>query len=140
MIKNIFSRSLLIIIFSVITILLTWNFYVTEGQIFGNELDSLVYVDKDPIHSAEIQTLHIQIMNAKNNEPIKFAYIDGIVKDSKGFVEQIFAGLTDGNGKISHSWKVNENAMPGEHKIYLDIISTGFKPLSQIEPFTIIKE
>jgi hypothetical protein len=138
MITNIFSQSL--IIFFVITILLTWNFYVTEGQIEGNELNSFVYVEKDSIQPAEIQTLYVQIINAKNNEPIKFAYVDGIVRDSKGFVEQIFAGLTDGNGKISHTWKINENAIPGEHKIYLDIISTGFKPLSHIETFTISKE
>ena len=138
MIANIFSQSL--IIFFVIATLLLWNFHVIEGQIVRNQMNSFVSIEKDPIKPSEIQTLHIQITNSKINEPVKFAYVDGIVRDPNGFVEHIFAALTDGNGKISHAWKIKENSISGEYKIFLDVISPGFKPLSLIETFKILQE
>ena len=136
MFANIFSYFL--ITFFGITILLLLNFHSIEGQVFANQMSSFVSVEKDTIKPPEFQSITIQITNTNTNEPVKFAYIDGIVKNSNGFVEHIFAGLTDGNGKLSHAWKIDKNSIPGEYKIYLDIIATGFNPLSARETFRIL--
>jgi hypothetical protein len=95
-------------------------------------------VDKNPIVPGDVQTVRIIVSDADSGQPIAHADIKGLVTNPSGKSKE-FNVATDMHGEVSHSWKINKKAGPGEITVGLQVASLDYETKELTTHFQVIK-
>jgi hypothetical protein len=132
----------MISIFAILFLIYFYNYNYSafgQTQIINDMMNASVSFDKDKLYPMENQKVNVQVFDAKTNGTIHLAYVDLIVRDTNNIAIKLFSGLTDEKGNFSYTWKIDENAEPGDYTVNLDIIATGYKPLGISKTYIVTK-
>ena len=104
------------------------------------ELSISINVAKDHIVPGNKQTIAITISDAKSNDKVYGAIVQGAVYYLSDY-EKTFSGITDKDGQINpYSWKINGNAKPGKYTVEVHASADGdrYKSVSKTSTFMVI--
>ena len=78
-----------------------------------SDLELSINIDTNPITRGNEQTITVNIIDKDSKEELSGIEINGFIKYASRTTTKSFSGITDSDGKLSHSWKIGENSKPG---------------------------
>jgi hypothetical protein len=107
------------------------------GNGSNSELDVSIAVGRDPIVRGNIQTISTTVTDSQSENGISGAKIDGQVRYVTGHIER-FSGISNGDGKYEHQWRISGNAKTGIFQVKVDASASGYGTASGSSSFRVV--
>jgi hypothetical protein len=106
------------------------------GNGSNGKLDVSIAIGHDPIVRGNIQTISITVTDSQSKDGISGAKIDGQVNYVTGHIER-FSGISNGDGKYQHQWRISGNAVAGTFQVKVDVSASGYGTASASSSFRV---
>jgi hypothetical protein len=102
------------------------------------DLTISITIAKHPITRGSVQTIIVTVSDAKSHEKIEGAIVKLSVKYASGkHTEEFGSKITDSSGKVSFSWRIGGNAIPGTFTGTVQVSTPGSKSVSKTTSFQV---
>ena len=91
------------------------------------DLRVLIQVTHPSLHTGDEQNIRTIVYDAKTNEQVIGAKINGDVVSPRGLSARLEEDITDDDGQVSYTWKIPESLELGTHVVTLYVVAKGYR-------------